>query len=497
MIPTFIVLSFVLVLFHCSFVLLTYQRVACPSKQSTSVPGHVVQVALPVYRDQSKDQLHNQPLLRYSFNSHYDPNEDFRNITFSTWFAESQNITSTVSLAQGFPVNSPWYNQTYVCIDDSHGVKFFSQAGGYEESMASQDISRVGGPLHPVLLTKDAYSAEHVVYHLTKGPSLLVHCWSSWGSNPFHFLFGYGGLYSVLHHLARDSLSFRHVFIHQCPKPDHVAFFETFWEVLLNEGYAKGIFKADTRFYLSTRTELFCFDSIIDNSYSIPRYFGEDPGEHKTWIRGFSTYIASRWGLELNMLTSNEGLVGPDREEQPRIVIFERTEGMSGLRKMINLEQVRTLAAEFSTNIRVITVNGATLRAIDMILTFNSFDIFIATHGSQFANMLFTVSTRVVVIEVVPICINMITKLWLDHRIGYIISTGHNSTDEAVQASVDACRAQRRTSDTSCPFMDIECQEGRPIMDTDIIVNIDKLREALNLATKMWIERKSGAYASP
>lgn len=130
---------------------------------------------------------------------------------FSVWVKENTDIQSTVSSAHGFPSNGPWYIHTGVCLDDGDGVKYFPyRVENYEASTASLGIVQAGVAFRPVPLNFSEYSNDHIVYTINER-SLVVHCWQSWGFNPFHFLFAYGQLFRVVTSPLAPGSPFQHV----------------------------------------------------------------------------------------------------------------------------------------------------------------------------------------------------------------------------------------------------------------------------------------------
>ena len=110
------------------------------------------------------------------------------------------------------------------------------------------------------------YSDDSVVSVLN-GRALMLHCWrQNHGTNPIHFMFGYGALLSVLANVAGRMETADHVIFHQCPTPRQGQdFHKVLWEVTLNLALKRGLFSTETRYYTTTAARLLCMENVRDN----------------------------------------------------------------------------------------------------------------------------------------------------------------------------------------------------------------------------------------
>ena len=159
-------------------------------------------------------------------------------------------------------------------------------------------------------------------------------------------------------------------------------------------------------------------ENVLGNEWGMPPYFGSVSHEWDAWTTQLSRYL----NYKLPGWRENITLSGEQRSGTIRIAIFQRQEAMNGDRKYLNLPDVLSIVANYTSDYDVITTTSKT-NLTKILKSFNSFDILITPHGSHIANVMFTLRTDVVIIETVGVCVNSGPRDWFSHRLNYLISS--------------------------------------------------------------------------
>ncbi len=438
-----------------------------------------------------------------------------------SWRLNSENCHSSVTHYEAYTKSAgPWFEHTNVCVDHVDRIKYFEDDdASYERNATLFGACKAGIPHRPIpfpwkgesrrneLIENIVEYGENSPVYVLKGKTLLFHCWRVPNNpHPLHFLFGYGAVLSVLFAPVSEFKTVDHVVFHQCPTPDQGGdFHEVIWDILLKEAFAKRLFDSGTRLYTTTLQRLLCMENVRDNGWMDkqpyrpgpfsegPPYMGADAHTFQVWEPRLIEYLEKcrpRANAALDTLSPYQHY-----DRSPRVAVFQRHgDSRNGLRRFVNLLEVQSLVREYTKNVEVITVSAET-KLEEIISTFNSFDVLITPHGSQIVNLLFSIkTTKMAVVEVVGSCQHFQLSLWFGQRmIDYRISAGHRSPDSETQASIAFCEAHRNTTpcgpicadQSNCQINETKCnslQLNGPILSTDLIVVIEKLRSDLERA---------------
>lgn len=416
---------------------------------------------------------------RSAFNDLQTESPTFTISNRRTWLETTQNAGSSISFKA-----KHWYAHTNVCVDGSDGVKYLREVGSYTIDMQAlglfENVSTK--PLMPRPLEIGAMDGNARTV-LLKGNNALLHCWRSFRPTPLHFLLGYGALYSAIR-ANQFNRSLDNVVFHQCPAPfDGGEFFTSFWRILYKFGTDRKVLTPTTRFFSISKTSpLFCMESVAGNEYVAGNFFGGNISDFLSFKEYFHDYLStylhySPFAFEKQQLYDEGGDIrtGAVTTGRTRVAIFQKAEGVNGMRRFVNLAQVIELVRTFDVFLMNITVTSD-MGLIETFETFNSFDILITPIGSHQANLLFTqLRRKVAIIEVVSTCIEANTMHWLQPRMKYTISSGHTPADHKLQRLVDHCSKVR--GGQSCAETEgCNSKQLGKIITADMIVNIDILR---------------------
>ncbi len=378
---------------------------------------------------------------------------------------------------------SGWYQHENICINGDNNVKYLNRSEDvYTKQARDLGLSHASGPLLPAPLSWEVGDLDTRV-QILHGNIILLHCWRSPGHNPIHFIFGFGGLFRALLSAPLSDGPFNHVVFHQCPQPHLNHFFRAFWEVLLIEGYDRHAIDDRTTFHVvSDLSRTVCMENVLGNEWGMPPYFGSISHEWDIWTVQLSRYLNYKLpGWRENITLSGEQKSGPIR-----IAIFQRQEAMNGLRKYLNLPDVLSVVAAYTSDYDVITSTPGT-NLTGILQTFNSFDILITPHGSHIANVIFTLRTDVVIIETVGVCVNTGPQDWFSHRLNYLISSGHASDRPEVQEIIRDCREERTLYCTQRIYPSPSCDDGKAeeVMRSDLIIDTAILKNDIEKAKQI------------
>jgi len=401
----------------------------------------------------------------------------------------SQGKPPSVTKHESFTdVAGPWFQHSNVCVDGTDHIKFDGPGSDiYEQNASIFGVTNSSLPLRPKKNDWSEFSNDTQLIYL-HGRTVMVHCWRSPGPHPLHFMFGYGALFSVFLSEKENHIPYDHVVFHQCPGPDVGGeFFTFFWELFLSEGFATNFIDSSTRFLTTLPPRLVCMERVTSNGWLHPPYFVKNKGHFDIWKSRLLAYFGDEnfAGVDLDVRSMPSG--GAD--DGIRISIFQRTEGINGLRSFANVNELQTVLRQYASNVELMTVTSST-SLIETIRLFNSFDILITPHGSHLANLIFTLSSDITVIEVVGSCINTAFLDWVSSRMIYNISVGHASTDSDVQVEVEDCNNARRQTSNICGISPQSCHFERMqrIMASDLFVDIDilkgQLEETINMRNR-------------
>mmetsp|Transcript_4869 Transcript_4869/g.17411 ORF Transcript_4869/g.17411 Transcript_4869/m.17411 type:complete len:536 (+) Transcript_4869:359-1966(+) len=454
---------------------------------------------------------------RFDFFSRRDPLVE--RTVLESWLTKPVKRFSTVQNSGAYTnVAGPWFEHTNVCVDHVDHVKYFEgEDMKYRQNATFTGASKAGTPHRPIpfpwlrgprsndQLDDIAGYVEDSPVYVLKGKSLMLHCWRVHNNpHPLHYLFGYGAVLSVLFASSSEFETLDHVVFHQCPNPYQGGdFHKIIWEIILKESFAKKLFNSETRLYTTKSHQLLCMEHVEDNGWMDkqpyrsgpflegPPYMGADAQIFQTWKTRFAEYLEVCRPRAFAIL--EEQLLLDSHDTSPRIAIFQRQgDSRNGLRRFVNLLEVKTLARMYSKNVEAITVSAET-KLEEIVSTFNSFDVLITPHGSQIVNLLFTIKpTKLAVVEVVGSCQHYAFQLWLQHRFVYTVSAGHRSPSHEIQTTIDACEAGRQTTpcgpicadQSNCGINETICNAhdlNGVILSSDLIVDIEKLRTDLEL----------------
>lgn len=283
-------------------------------------------------------------------------------------------------------------------------------AAMYEEKWYLPDSNFSKGisvPKKPMLIPPKVYKSLTNVYFAKK--MLVMNCWRTRDNNPnpAHMLMGmsnifvYGKSDVSAYQSQNNSPAFDMLLAHQCstlngwPWGEYV--YDMFWRRAVREETIRPSHGDASMFLPYLTGNLFKDDTIVcgEDVYFAPHYAGN-------YLVNNNAMAVETW----NDLIEEELSMGTHPEEailvnggvtnhtslcnlrSLRIAVFQRNEG-SALRSFQNIDEVKTLAKEYtSREVPIITVNSTTPPDMQAAL-FQSFDILITPHGSHLANMIF------------------------------------------------------------------------------------------------------------
>ena len=152
-----------------------------------------------------------------------------------------------------------------------------------------------------------------------------------------------------------------------CPHPHLNNFFHAFWDVLLVEGYERHAIDDQTTFHVvSDLSRIVCMENVLGNEWGMPPYFGSVSHEWDAWTTQLSRYL----NYKLPGWRENITLSGEQRSGTIRIAIFQRQEAMNGDRKYLNLPDVLSIVANYTSDYDGTTTSKTNLTKI--LKSFNS-----------------------------------------------------------------------------------------------------------------------------
>lgn len=249
-------------------------------------------------------------------------------------------------------------------------------------------------PKKPMLVPPKIYKSLKHVYFAKK--MLVMNCWrqTEHKTNPAHMLMGmsnmfvYGKSDISSFQSPNDGPAFDLLLAHQCstingwPWGEYV--YDLFWKKAVREGTIRPSHGSASMFLSYADDNLSKDDNVVcgEDVYFAPHWAGNYLVNNnfkaiETWENLFEKELPM--GVNHTRLCNLRSL---------RIAIFQRNEG-SALRSFQNIDEVKTLAKEYtSREIPIITVNSTTPPDRQVAL-FQSFDILITPHGSHLSNMIF------------------------------------------------------------------------------------------------------------
>lgn len=333
-------------------------------------------------------------------------------------------------------------------------------------------------PLHPLRL----HYKGIVNMTMRHGSTLLINCFHQHikSSNPAHWMMKLGVLYETALCQSNNNktnifdnlqmkLPYNHVQMAQCSLPmlSDWRWGENMWEIIKHRSDLAGMTDNNTQYDTVgwaklpdiPHDHLTCFEDVYfsarmglwmqgranlvqfrRDTYTVshePREAETNP-EKLNLVHGFDDGNYQKFhmpycnALASNITNSNSALnasIPAARNiSSARILIFQRT-STTMLRKFVNLDEVVSLAQEYTIlPVKVVTVNESTT-VQDQIRLFNNFDILITSHGSHLANGLFTMNPETKgVVEVVSSVFDSVFYGNYNHWLGfsdYIMSSGH------------------------------------------------------------------------
>ena len=408
---------------------------------------------------------------RLSFNDYKVVWGQFTKTTLDAWLSSLEGATSSLH-----DLGDSWYKHENICVDGSDGIKYVDATNSYVKLLEPR------GMLNTTLISYkpvplDNVENDSLVYEAT-GNTALFHCYgvvSKSSNSPFHFLFGYGTLYrGILLGIVPKKLD--NIIMHQCAEPFQSGYFySTFWEILVRIGFERGVLTSNTRFFGTGKgSPLICTKGTI----------GHEPAEKPYW---FGTYNEDMNSFHQNLanyisLPLKEKLVAQRGSDgHARIAIFQRSGGQA-LRRYSNLEQIMGLVSSYDKYFQLITVNETT-SLVDVVKIFNSFDILITTVGSHLANLHFSFTSKLVLIETVVFRQTNEHSEWLRYsdRILHILSSMHHPADPILLPVAEKCWRERvgnsRVHSANCTNGDLFS-----LFNSDLVVDIETLRTDIHTA---------------
>jgi len=351
-------------------------------------------------------------------------------------------------------------------------------------------------PLHPLRL----HYKGIVNVTMRHGSTLLMNCFHQHikSSNPAHWMMKLGVLYETalcqsgnnrtnIFDNVNMKLPFNNIQMAQCSLPElsDWRWGKNMWEIIKHRSDLAGMTDNDTLYDTKGWAKLpdiphdlmTCFDDVYfsarmglwmqgranlvsfrRDTYTVshePKEVETNP-EKLNLVHGFDDGVYTKYHMPycnaLNISSAANISTAPARNiTSARIKIFQRT-STAMLRKFVNLQDVLSLAQEYTTlPVEVITVNESTT-VQDQIKLFNSFDVLITAHGSHLANGLFTMFPETKgVVEVVSSVFDSVFYGNYNHWLGfadYIMSSGHLTPGAPAVKSFyfgDSCPFQTET----------------------------------------------------
>ena len=380
------------------------------------------------------------------------------------------------------------------------------------------------------------------VYYLT-GKSYVTNCWRQPRSsrNPAHFMIGAGKLFAA----ATDRTVARNInaiLWHQCPTHEGWRWASKVWSIV--EAAAK-----DAHFWNPRRVNeiilapprrlrsfarlpqgdelVVCTQNVWTERTTTDTYLGQNKPEVISAWHSYAERMLPRKPLYspdvqpdvLRIPFNSTGALqaaeprGVDAEGRPqtarsaatpkqprqvancshactsrlRVALFQRTEG-SAKRTLHSAESIQALVAQY-TDIPLARITLTSRSTFDdQLRAFRSFDVLITPHGSHLGNMIF--APHAVFLEVVTLRMeDCFHNNGLMLTAGWVISQGHMPCKSEGQQLVPNCPLIRRMG-PCWPENDASarprCPKDRtPFLQTDVCVDTEKLRAALERAIAM------------
>ena len=391
--------------------------------------------------------------------------------------------------AEGFNFNWDIYNFHHVCVRsgidglvigiDGRDNDWTTKHLNIPDLVSEKEWNDVLKKKKSMKIPLVAKRVKLMSYNVTmkKGNTLFSNCYQQAldSTNPAHLLMKVGLIYELSVCYSRNneaaifkdflSLRFRNMFMHQCPDPN-----TTDWK------WGQNIMDIITR--KTTEVTQFYDGEPAQRTIDIVGYPKDGLGDFRTLTCFEDLFVSMRNGIWLQMpfnqinfrkdtakyigepkqaLSKPETVAAilPSRARQDycppdgskkstaRIKVFERS-ATRMLRKFLNMDEVVTIAQDFtSVPVEIVTVNDTT-SVLDQIRLFNSFDVLITSHGSHLANGIFTVRPeRKAIVEVVSFAYDKVFYGNYNMHLGfadYIMSTGHLNSPMSIL-------------DKPCPFL--------------------------------------------
>jgi len=187
------------------------------------------------------------------------------------------------------------------------------------------------------------------------------------------------------------------------------------------------------------------------------------------------------------------GRAAPNCSHNLQVAVWERGAGQFGSRRILNIEQLRALVAEYSTRpLRLLTASSYTSFALQ-VARFRSFDILITPHGGQLVNQVFS-RPHAVFIEVAamsqgtsPLCSN--GRAFAG---GWVMSAGRHLPLHNQQPHPGPTAHRSRFAvdwNLSRALANVSARGGRVernwYFNRDMLVDMPHMRRALELAIRM------------
>ena len=295
------------------------------------------------------------------------------------------------------------------------------------------------------------------------GATYMINCWRQelYATNPAHWMMGVSTFFEA--GKTQKNMTVDNVMFHQCPDPfaNNWAWGIATWN-LSRAAWANSRPAGMNLVWPGKEpTEFTCMKKLyFDIRYGI-------------WLR--DAHVLRTWQQTASEMFQLDFAQRPPMcPHSTRIRIYQRSTGNT--RRFTNLDQVISVAQEFTSHPVSVFSNNETLPLSDQVRNFATFDILITPHGSHITNLIFTPS-QVAVIEVTPVARDPVFRQnafdmgFLD----YTISKGHEVAPTCFHASAAPACIALELQNKTCLRATVSA-----ITQCDMIVNLTRLRGDLN-----------------
>ena len=402
-----------------------------------------------------------------------------------------------------------WYSFENVCVNGQDHIRYLREHR-FEEVAKSMGLNSVTEPFKVEPFDAEEFVVDSLTdTYVLRGTSLILGCWRSGRTHPYHFMFGFGKFYRFIRS-QKAVKPFDNIIFFQCPDVSATEFFQESWRMIFHVGFKLNFIDSNTRLYRTNsnddddRKHSLCTENALFHP-SVGTLLGY-PSEEKffeMWRNDFDAYVRTVHSDDVQlraalhrMNLSAEHMRYETRElclrectSKLRVSIFERSSGTSR-RSIVNTDEVNSMLIDYVESVEFVTLNESS-SFIDTLRIMNQFDIMISTYGSHLVNILFTLSPNTAVIEVSGTCFDSNEFPMMTH---YFRSFGHMPVGdpslldilERCSQVVDSCSAP---DDSPCPM-----EDRYKIFVSDISVNTTLLHETFEKTAATVCAAKCSAF---